>query len=1056
MLGRLCVRQGDREITRFRTHKTAVLLARLAYFPGRSHPREELIDLLWPDCDSELGRNSLSKSLSSLRNQLEPPGVPMGALIVADRENVKLNPAGYTSDVSEFAAALQAAQKLDHTPEKVGKLQNALQLYTGPLLPGHYEDWNLTERDRLSELFFRAATQVIVHRELAGELKTALDIALSSLEADPLREEMHLAAMRLFHKLGDSRAALRQFATLRGLLERDLGAEPGPKAVRLAEQIRAASPPEEALDIPDLQPDLSPSRRQPAQYPAELDLRSDLADQEPTSLTAAASEGKRAKGLPLRFDRFFGREREIDLVHEWLGNDEIRLITLTGPGGSGKTRLAVEAADRFHEPLKAQVIFVPLAAARDRAGVCTALLAALGVQQAPVADPVEQIVGSLNERTLIVVLDNLEQVVEETAPVIQAILSGAPNVKCVATSRMVLGLGAEREFAVQPLPIPKGVTDVEQLAIFESVQLFTDRAQRVKPDFQITQHNAGTIAELCDRLEGIPLALELAAARAQVLTPQQMLAQLDDRYGFLVSRRRDLDERHRTLKAAVDWSFDLLPEELRRFFAQLSVFRGTWDLSAVEIVCGEPLALDYLAQLQECSLIQAVNSGDGRADEIRFRMMQSLREYASAKLAPEDEAEARERHGLYFTELAVQESNEMNGPRQAAALSRMDRDYDNISSALAYYARLKKSAEGLVLANACGHFWNARGRLAEGRRILKQLLAECDEVPARNRMEALHWQGMLAYSQGEFDRSRRHHEQSFELAKLLDDEDWKALQLHRLGWCEFELGDYDTARPLFQQALEIRSGCEDEWDIQSSLSALGVLASNMAEYDESQSLFESALEIQTRLGDESAVASSINNLGIVARRRGDFENARSLYERALQIRQRLGDPRSLAAAESNMGMALYNLGRLTEAKDQFVRSLELRREIGDQWGLANSLSNLGIISLAQGDTNSAMSLQRESLRIRSHVGDRLGIAVCLESLAEALLAKADMVLAAKVLSASIALRSRIKTPKPHSEVHEVEAMKARLRAGLSDKAFDRIWTEAAETPLDKIVDEALA
>jgi predicted ATPase len=361
-------------------------------------------------------------------------------------------------------------------------------------------------------------------------------------------------------------------------------------------------------------------------------------------------------------------------------------VTLTGPGGTGKTRLALQVAERLTQPFAGAVWFAGLADIADPNLIADAILTGLRVPRSPQREPLDQAVEALTKQPSLLVLDNFEHLVEGGTATVQALLSGVPNLTVLVTSRQLLGLSGEREFALKPLPTPGGADTPERLSAFDSVRLFIDRAQASRPDFQITNANAPAVAELCDRLEGIPLALELAAARAQVLTPTQMLAQLAHRFDFLSSRKRDVTDRQRTLKGAIDWSYRLLAPELQRFFARLSVFRGGWTVEAAEAVCEEPLALDYLAQLRECSLLLTEEEG---GQEICFRLMDSLRDYARERLEEQDNAQGGtwQRHAEHFLGHAREHLPRFRTPEEGASLRALHMHSGNLHEAMAWARR---------------------------------------------------------------------------------------------------------------------------------------------------------------------------------------------------------------------------------------------------------------------------------------------------------------------------------------------------------------------------------
>jgi class 3 adenylate cyclase len=708
--------------------------------------REVLIATYWPEMDERLGRANLSTALSSLRNQLEPPGTPQGSVIRADRHSVGLNLDMVTTDVREFERLLDEAAAGSKW-ERAQSIEDALAIYGGPLLPGHYESWITPEQERLSGLFLDAVGELITLREGSGDLAGAVSIARRAVAVDPLREEGQEHLIRLLAASGKGGAALRQYKEFERLLEEELGDEPPASLRRLAHRIekemgslgevpaalpapapqapRKARPsaapsatvlpvsPNRSVTVNFLFTDIAESTRQweksGAEFSTALEMhhrllrdifvryggqevseagdgfvvafasakdallaavdaqralaqyawpesigalkvrmalhtgdvefkdgeyhglplhrasrmlsaahggqillseatagvvRRDLAEDfrlvdlgvyrlrdVPTAerlfqvewpdmgshdFGPLAAEAGHGAHLPQTFTRFFGREREIDELAERLRTPGTRLVTVTGTGGTGKTRLALEVAHRVEEHFQGAVWFAALADISDPALIPDTVLDSLGVSHTPQKEPLEQVVEHLGKQPSLLVLDNLEHLIDAGgAKVVQSLLQRVPTLTLLTTSRMVLGLGAEREYVLQPLPTPHGQNGgPETLSAYDSVALFIDRAQTAQSDFQINNTNAPAVAELVSRLEGIPLAIELAAARAQVLSPAQMLQQLSHRLDTLASRKRDVSERQRTLRGAIDWSYRLLSPQLQQFFTCLSVFRG--------------------------------------------------------------------------------------------------------------------------------------------------------------------------------------------------------------------------------------------------------------------------------------------------------------------------------------------------------------------------------------------------------------------------------------------------------------------------------------------------
>lgn len=408
-----------------------------------------------------------------------------------------------------------------------------------------------------------------------------------------------------------------------------------------------------------------------------------------------------------------------------LTSAQTRILTLTGMGGSGKTRLAVEAARDLLDNFNGAIYFVSLADLRDARLIADTLLKALSLSRIANSEPLAQAAVKLSEQPSLLIFDNFEHLLAEGSLVVRELLERVPSLVCLITSRQPLGISGEQEFPVSPLPIP-AVTDApETLLGCGSVQLFLDRAQAVRPDYQITQANTEAMAQLCRHLEGIPLAIELAAAQAKVLTPSQMLGQLARRFDFLVSRRRDAIKRHRTLRSAIDWSHQQLAPELQRFFAGLSVFRGGWEIAAAETVCEESGAADYLMKLQENSFIVV----EEYAGTMRFRMLETVREYAEQRLSETERTELLRRHADFFLQLAETAEPELGKLEQAEWLKRLEAEHDNIRAALECCKADEKCADGLQLASSLLRYWTGNGHPNEGRDFLEYFLTRSDDVP---------------------------------------------------------------------------------------------------------------------------------------------------------------------------------------------------------------------------------------------------------------------------------------------------------------------------------------
>ncbi|HLK60061.1 MAG TPA: tetratricopeptide repeat protein [Chthonomonadaceae bacterium] len=951
LLGGLQVLQGERSITRFRTQKGGVLLAYLAFYLQQAHPREVLIEMLWPECEPSVGRQRLSLALSSLRRQLEPPGVPAGAVIQANRFSVQLNYEAIATDVGEFHTALQSAARTESANEREQLLITAIDLYRNRLLPGVYEDWVLQEQQHLADLYYQAVSQLVSHLEQTGALERGIQVARRAITLDPLREEAHLHLMRLYAAAGQPSHALRQYRELESLLAKELLAKPSEEARALADRLRSKS---------DVRTTTSAQNRpsfptQNRQHPERARIsESPSAPPIPTP------------SLPVQITRFFGREDEIARLQELLSPVmepcRHRLVTLTGAGGTGKTRLAIEVAGRLSEAFQGAVWFVPLAGLSDPRQIPGALVEAMRLPYVPHVQPLEQAIERLARQPALLVLDNFEHLLagdrvkaEDGSVLARVLLERVPALTCLVTARQLLSLEGEREFAVSPLPIPEAAISPEQLVQCESVQLFVDRAQAVRADFQVTRQNASTVAMLCARLEGIPLAIEMAAARAQVLTSAQMLSQLEDRFQFLVSRRRDAIDRHRTLRAAIDWSYRLLPAELQRFFARLSVFRGGWTAEGAKAVCVEPLALDYLALLRESSLVLAEESQAG----MRFRMLETLREYAGQQLSQQGRQECGRRHAGYFLALAEEEDAR---PRTNYSTPLLRTEYDNLRMALEWYYTAPDGAEtGLRLACAIWPPWGG-SYYREGRVWLERMLGK-DNAPQSLRGYALNCACILAQVEGDVKAARSYYERSLAIRRELEDKPGIARVMCNMAHPVLCQGDYALARSLYQQSLDIYMEQQHTDGISCSYRGLGLVAFAVGDCPLARSLLEKSLALQKEIGPERLIASWLNELGQIALVEKNYQLARALFEKCLS--------QALGYGEAQCGLAEVARfeGDYIMARSLFVLLLQtLRTEEFNPFWTAYYLERFAALLEAEGQARKAAQLCAASAASRESNG----------------------------------------------------------------------------------------
>lgn len=1089
LLGGLRVQQGERIITRFRTQKAAGLLAYLAYHLGRTHPREVLVELLWPDSAPDAGRTNLRVELSSLRRQLEPPGVSKGDILQTDRVSVQLNENAVTTDVGGFEALLRSAEQASSEVERIQLLTDAVGLYRGPLLPGHYHDWIFPEQERLADAYFRAVWTLTKVLEDTGDLDAALDYARRAATMDPLREEAHRELIRLLLAAGEPEAALRQYHELARILDQELAESPSAVTRRLVEwapedggqrelpPVADAVPGRSAGVSPDQSPptgtvtflltDIEGSTRlaqraeeaytealethhtlmrrsfaehggheakelgdgfivaferaadalacavdiqraltgeqwpeatgpilvRMALYTGDVELRArdyrglalhqgarlltaghggqilcsevtaglvrrnlgpdlELADlgsyrlrdvEAPERLCQVNYPGMPREAfpplnaepsygsqLPPSFTRFIGREQELRRLEATLLGEAVRLVTVTGPGGAGKSRLALEVARRLLQELRGAVWFVPLHDVANGALLPGAIADALGLPRSTHTNPLDQAVEVLSRQPSLLVLDNLEQLVETAAPAIQQLLGRAPSAKAVVTSRQCLNLTGEVEFTLAPLAVPTEDLRLEALAECESVQLFVDRAQAARPDFQITERNASAVAELCQRLDGIPLAIELAAARSQVLTPAQMLAQLENRFQFLVSRKRDVTERHRTLRAAIDWSYQLLESGLQRFLARLSAFRGGWTAEAAGAVCGEDDVFGALLDLCEHSLVSSAEHGG----QMRYSMLESIRDFASEQLGEEAPVTLRDTHAQYFLAFAQQRAGAADGPDEAHAFAEIETELGNMRAAMDWAVSIDEHRllAGLTAA-LCDFLWR-RGYWQEHMERVQAGLSAAKTVSPLDAAlvgKLLHSRARVAYDRGEIAAAEEMCREGLELAVSNGLPKWHARFLNLLALVMRREGHTDQAQEALEDSLHLFRGAKDLRGEGMALHNLGVLAYASGEVDKARELYDRALEAREEAEDLRGAAETQNNLALLAEEAGQFDVAEGAYREALGALLAVGDVLGMAVALCNLGEIALRTDRHDEAVEPLRAAEHTLRHLGSRY-----------------------------------------------------------------------------------------------------------------------------
>jgi non-specific serine/threonine protein kinase len=720
-----------------------------------------------------------------------------------------------------------------------------------------------------------------------GQYDEALERCRSVIELQPYDESAYRQKMRYHYLMGNRSEALRTYQACAQALKEQLDVDPAPETRALEEQIFKGEVCLEGYPRPATPP-----------RPSLRDVRT--------------------HNLPAQTSSFVGREKEMQEIRALV--DSSSLVTVTGIGGTGKTRMSLQVASALVEDFADGVWLVELASLTDSNLVTPTVAAALRVKEQPGQEILETLKESLRMKHLLLVLDNCEHLVDACATIVSELLKTCPRLRILATSRQCLQIAGERVYALAPLSLPEGErADPDELLQSEAVQLFTERAQAAKHSFELSQHNATAIAYICRTLDGIPLALELAAARMQVMTSQKLAEMLDDRFRILSGGARTGLPRHETLRALMDWSYDLLTDSERLLLQRLSIFRGGCTLEATEAVCaggviGKLDVFENLSELVQKSLV--VMEED--VGQCRYQLLETVRQYAREKLVAGGEDETyRQAHAQYFLKLAEEAEPQLAGAEQVKWLNHLESEHDNLRAALDWFLGRNTGEEALQLGGALGRFWLVHGHLTEGRERLRRVLEIGEEATKGAQAKAWRWAGGLAWAQGNYDAAKRSTSASLERYRDLGDSQGMAFALNSLGNMAHSQGDYVGARGFLEKSLLL---CREQ-------------------------------------GDKRNMAIALLNLGNVAHAQGDHLGARGLFEDSLVIFRELGDKRGMAYALNGLGNIAHSQGDYVGACRFLKESLAICRELGDKEGMAYGLSGLANAMCSEGHGASAARVQ---------------------------------------------------------------------------------------------------
>jgi predicted ATPase/DNA-binding SARP family transcriptional activator len=949
--------------------KSRQLLAYLLLHSETAVSREHLAYLLWNDVSESEARTNLRRHLHDLRRAL-PTGHDW---IVSNAQTLQWNPhLPFWLDVVQFS-------KLAEDPQR---LVEAIMLYTGDLLPDLYDDWLIPHREQLHTCYLHTINQLIQREKQRGDLSQAMLYARQLLNLDPLREDVLRDLMQMRHTSGDRAGAMQLYHQFYERLQEELGVEPMPDTTAVYQSILTNS-------------QNSPTYPEPPPTPRH--------------------------NLPASPTSFIGRHHELTHVTHLLSHPQtaVRLLTITGPGGSGKTRLALEAATHLAAqkptPFLDGIYFIRLDNLTNPDQLIPATMQALNLPITSQQNPADALQHHLSQHHLLLILDNFEHLLP-AACLISQWLAAAPHLTILVTSQVCLHLYGEHELSLDPLPLPDRQQPLTLETILDSpaIALFVARAQAVRPDFALTDDNKTAVADICTNLDGMPLAIELAAARSKYFSPAAMCVQLQQRFQFLTTHTRDLSARQQTLRATIDWSYHLLSPEEQAVFQALAIFVGVFPWSAAETVSATAVPptttfYDIISALIDRNIVRQTPT-----DTLpTFRLLSTLREYGLEKLEQSSIAShIHQQHALTYLEIA----RHAQTLPESKMLNELENAHDNLRAALTWAVHSQNPQLGLQICATLTSFWENRGHIAEGRRWLDQFLTLATDLPTELHAEALFAIGYLAYRHADFVPAQAHFAHSLHLWQTLPQPTRQlARAQHYMGLILRRTPQPEAALPYYKQSLATY------WAI----------------------------------GDPNGAAAVLNSLGSVAYNDGDLAQARTIFAECLVLERSIGNPHSLSRALNNLGVVAYALADFAASQACHTEALALRRLVGNKPGIAQSLNNLGRVLLRQQDNSAATQLLAEGAELYLELGMKIGVMETIECLAMLAAYENRPQLTAQLGATAVRLHKEVGAPMDPLYEPEMAAAMALAQAQLPSPMWQLAWQEGALWDMATAVAQAI-
>ena len=1046
----------ERDGSRVEIHRRKVM-ALLIYLAvtGRSHSRDSLAALLWPEYDQVRSRAAFRHALSELQKTLGKKRI-----LVAQDSICLEQDADFRLDIIEFHNYLAAYRAHGHhpndpCPDCLEALTQAVLLYKDGFLTGftlrdslEFDEWQILQAETLHRELIGALKRLVLGFTANGEIDTAITYTHRWLALDPLDEVAYRQLMQLYTWSGKRNEALRQYQNCVRILKRELGVAPQEETTALYDHIRTSTDFHPSEGITPVLPAKSPRLTAPQRKP---------------------------NNLPVQLTSFIGRTAELHAVMQEISRPDVHLLTLIGPGGVGKTRLSIEVAAQLLDLFEDGTFFVNLAPLRDPALVAATIARVLGVPESKNIPLLESLKKFVYDRNLLLVLDNFEHLIN-AAPLVTELLNASPHLKVLVTSRTLLHVYGEHLHPVRPLILPSqaGETQLESIAQSEAVQLFIERTRAMRANFTLTSDNFRSVSEICARLDGLPLAIELAAARVRAISPQVMLSQWAEAGGqtrlqTLADGQRDQPARHQTLRNAIAWSYQLLDEAEKKVFRRAGVLVGDWTLEAAENVIG-PSMLDRdtermpfsqsppfarnLNSLVDNHLLESFEL-DG---EMRFSMLETIREYALEQLTACEELESLcESHARYYLAFTEHARQYLFGPQQALWVNRLALEYDNLRAALKWAVDNQKAEIALRFGGALGKFWYFYDPIywSEGRQWLERALniPASEAIPLAVQAKALNEAGVLAWAQVDYGQAIHYFEECLTINKKLGDKAGIGSTLGNLGMVAREQLDLSRARTYQEECLALKRELGDKQGIATALSNLGLVVADQGDWAYATTLSQESISLNRELQNKSGLTLTLHNYGgLLAENLGDFNQAKTLLEESLALSRELGKnffliPYTLIHLGS---LALYQ-NEYEQARGYFEQGLSLSQESNNKEGVGYALHKLGSLSYLEGDDRKANEFFVNSLQVLREVDSWMGMIWNYISMAGLACRCRQPVRAVTLLGASENLCAMTSITLLSAKFEEYQRNLKAARSQLDEADFNRIRAEGRAMSLDQIL-----